>query len=249
MKAIPGVNQLLFVTLTNAELAHYLPNIGALMESLDLSIVEEGGGGAVVIKKTGIGVGMVAGLFVFALIIAGGASGYFLMQKNNLEQEKANTERAIAALRPAEEAYNDYLKAVEYYDAFKGYIDGTVSDGEALLQMIVTLEEIMPQGVSVSNFQVTDSTVNMNVIGTKESLAKLLIELKKIPFIRDPWIDAINDSFDEFGTASTTGPLRLSINYQEARKYAEEHDSPVWQEDADFIGYVAPLEEGEEVTE
>jgi Tfp pilus assembly PilM family ATPase len=30
MKAIPGVNQLLFVTLTNAELAHYLPNIGVI---------------------------------------------------------------------------------------------------------------------------------------------------------------------------------------------------------------------------
>ncbi|MDR0220426.1 MAG: hypothetical protein LBI54_03350, partial [Lachnospiraceae bacterium] len=249
MKAIPGVNQLLFVTLTDAELAHYLPNIGALMNSLDLRLAEEAAGSAAIAKKGGISVGMVGGLLVFSIVIAVGTSGYFMLQKSSLEREKADTERSIESLRPVEAVYANYLAAGEYYNTFNAYVEGTTRPDEAVLQLIITLEEILPQGISLTSLSCSGGAVGFAVTGTKQSLARFLIELKKVPYIYDVLIGAVNDGYDDFGIATSEGPISFRIDYDKARAHAEATGSLAWQPDADFIGIVLPEgeEDGEEV--
>jgi hypothetical protein len=251
MKAIPGVNQLLFVTLTNAELAHYLPNIGALMNSLNLTIAEDvGGGAAVVAKKGGIGFGFLFAALVLVIVGSAGTAGSFMMQRNNLRQEVADLDRSIAALRPAEAVQAEHQAAQVYYETFMAYVNGTKNNNEAFLQTLITLEEILPYGMVISGLSSSQGGVNFTVNGGgKESVAKLIIELKKIPFISEVWIATVGDSYDEFDIVSTDAPVAFRIDYEEARKYAADHGSLAWDKDADFVGYV-PLEEtGEEVTE
>ncbi|MCL2719532.1 MAG: pilus assembly protein PilM [Lachnospiraceae bacterium] len=179
--------------LTNEELTDYLPNIGALIHPLDLRLTEE-----VSFAKGGIGYGLIFFLLVLAILGVGGGSGFVFWQNNTLENEKDFLIRFNESLQAAEDYHLYYLGARDFINTLSGYDAGTKNDSEALLQLIETLEDIMPSTVRLNDLAIENGKVaiSANSYSGKEGAARFLMELKKQDFISNIFISDITDTLD-----------------------------------------------------
>jgi hypothetical protein len=210
----------LFAPPSHSELAGYLTNIGALIAPLDLRPAEDKGTEAT--QKTGVSYGLLIGVLVVAAVVAGGACYYFLNEQNKLEAQQAALQSEIAALQAMESSYATFMEAENYATIVEDYHRSTSNDNEALLDLIIILEEIMPQGLSLSGLDAGDGGISTSVtsaVNGKRGAAQLLIELKKIPFISDVWIPGVSDAYDEFDHAETSFSISFTINKELASLY------------------------------
>ncbi|MDR2547186.1 MAG: pilus assembly protein PilM [Lachnospiraceae bacterium] len=194
--------------MTYADLADYLPNIGALIKPLDLKLAED-----VAIKKTGIGNGFLVMIAILAAIAAAGASVIFITENIRHEETKRNLEREIASMQSAEDFYRYYLAAGEYMSRLYAYEESTVNDSEALLHLVNTLEEILPEKVRLNDLSITDGKVTFAATSWagKPGVARFLIELKKQDFIHDIYISNISDTYDEYLNVTSVFNMTFSI--------------------------------------
>jgi len=181
--------------LKESDLTDYLPNIGALINPLDLRLAEEA-----TFTKTGIGYGLISFLLILAIAGAGGACGFVFWQNAMLEREKVSIDNYNRSLQNAEDYYHYYLGAQEFIDRITDYDLSTRNDNEAVLHLILTLEEIMPSSLYLDSLVVSNGKVSFGATSYsgKEGVARFLMELKKQDFISNIFVSGITDSYDSY---------------------------------------------------
>jgi Tfp pilus assembly protein PilN len=74
-----------------------------------------------------------------------------------------------------------------------------------LYQMIVDLEEIMPESVGIVDMSVKDGAVSITGIANgKDSLAMFMTELKNLSYVNNVHVTSILDTSTELGGVTTT---------------------------------------------
>lgn len=194
--------------LTYDKLADYLPGASVLIQPLNLRAKEEK-------KNTGSNTLFYVLMVLSALSVAG-TSGFLIYTYEKQKDIKSALEKEVEDLKPSEAAYLDYVANQGNYDLIKKYYDSTVNNSEALYQLLLDLEEVMPKSVGINTFTLTNGEIAMNCIsGGKEPIASFVIELKKIPYVSNVRVQNIMDVYDEFDQVTSTFNLSFSIRVME----------------------------------
>lgn len=187
------------------QLVDYLPNVGALLKSLNLKVEEEKNG-------------KVDYTFFFILLAIASVSVicvsvfFIYMYKTQTEQKK-KLEEEIKELEIHEAAYLDYLSGQQSFQTIQSYYDSTVNDSEALRQLIADLEQVMPKSVGINTFTLVDGEMTMTCASDgKEPIAAFVITLKELPYVSDVMVQNISDTYDEFGQVSSTFNIVFRIH-------------------------------------
>jgi len=178
--------------------AEFLCVFGAMIHPLGLKSK------AAAAEKTSRLMAVVAGgLFVATVVVLGAIAVKTKIEISSLDKEKVQLESDIRQLESIES-----LQAV--YEASKGSItfaesskDMVFTMSEQLNDIIAQLEMNLPSRAMVTSFTLNGDQLMMNMTTvTKEEAAKLLIQLKKIPYVEKVTINSISQSTEENETAS-----------------------------------------------
>ena len=183
----------------------YIPNLGVLFAPLDLKVEEEK-------KKTSYAFYIV--LIVLAVLSVCGMIAFLIWQMGILRNEKQMLEKKAEGMVGAEATYNSYLQSQEEYRIVKEYYEGTKNPTELLYQMILDLEVVMPESVGITDFAVKDGAVEMTgVADGKDAVAKFVIELKKLSYVRDVRVEDIMDTSNELGGKTSTFNIKWQLAF------------------------------------
>lgn len=168
----------------------YIPNLGVLFSPLDLKVEEE--------KKTSYAIYIV--LMVIAALCTGSVTAFVLWQVGLLQEEKQILQSRLEELAEAESAYYAYEDVKNEYEIIYNYYASTKNPTEMLYQMILDMEKMMPESVGIVDISVKNGEVEMTGISDgKDSLAKFVIELKKLPYVTNVRVKDVLDMNNELG--------------------------------------------------
>lgn len=180
----------------------YIPNLGVLFAPLDLKVEEE--------KKTSYAIYIV--LMVLAALCTGAVTVFMLWQMELLKEEKQALEKKLEGLAGAEATYYAYEDAKNEYETIKSYYESTKNPTEMLYQMILDFEQIMPESVGIVDISVKDGSVEMTGISDgKDSLAKFVIELKKLPYVTNVRVEDVLDMSNELGGVTSNFNIKWQL--------------------------------------
>lgn len=204
-------------TLTLEQLSPYLPNIGAMIQSLDFKPEEEEK------QKKGVGFEVFYILMGVVALAQIGMFAYVQYQTVQMREQKGALEERIAALGMSQDLYRSYQDSQAYLDTLKAYETSTVNNNEALYSLILTLEKIMPESVGITSLNSQNGSISLSCVAAgKEPTALFLIALKKEPFISGVRISDIRDTYDEFDRTSSTFSVTFQIRLPEVTEETEE---------------------------
>ncbi len=193
--------------LTYNDLSGYLANIGAMIHSLDIKIEDERK------KKRGGGYGIFYILIAVSALALISFSVFVYIRSVKLKEEKATLETWVDKLKPAEDIYNSYVNVQNYLDTVKTFENNTKNDNEALYQLVLTLEQIMPETVGIINLDTKNGEININATSSgKEPIAKFVIALKEVPYISNVRVKDIRDTYDDFGGVTSVFNMSFRIH-------------------------------------
>ncbi len=152
-------------------------------------------------------------ILVLAVLIAGGVTGFSLVQRSSAKAEQARVEAQIAEIQDIEQIYNAYLEEQAVYNDMVILYDSTRISNEYMMEFWNSLEEILPTGVNVEAITSSSSEVSITMEATDyDSIARLVIDLRSISCIEDAWIASITQIEDE-ETGNIVYSYTLTCNY------------------------------------
>lgn len=129
-----------------------------------------------------------------ALVVIGVAAGVGTnVMKNNSQQKVNNLNAQILQVQEIEQIINQYNAAEAKYQDIALMYDQTRTLNENVIMFIEALEDNQPKDMIINDFSSTEAGVSLT--GSAESydsIAKLIVQLKKVACIDDVFVDAID---------------------------------------------------------
>lgn len=213
------------------ELLHfYMANIGVLFGSLGVDIKEK--------KETNSFTTLMVLLIVLAALVNLGVFLYFrVVKQNELRNEAKNLQNTIDSLAIAEQFYLSHEAILEDYGVIEGIFNDTRSNTEMLPIFISDLEKSIPATVGIKKIAVENGEVSIDgYCGGKAALAAFVIELKKLPYVKNVYVSTANEETTNLGSVSTKFAMTLDFVFmtdEEVYK-TEDFGSEDGSEDEDF---------------
>ena len=204
--------------LTAEEVLRYLPNIGAIIDPMNLNIGSS--------KKQSLveSSDLIKYLkYAFAVAFVGSAvfTGISIYQHKVVADEKARLEAEIEKIKDIEEIKAAYEAAQIEYNLVKAFEYSSRSDSEFFVRFIDDLERLLPKDSAISKITVNDGDVTFELTSgwhdtAKNEVADVLLQLSKLDYVSNLYIPSIEDQwryiiiigYDEEGN-----PIYLKENY------------------------------------
>lgn len=176
--------------LTAETALHYLANFGAVLNPIGLTLTQ---------SKSKESTGKLINVILFvilgiAVVVMGTITTLKLLKYFGLRAEEKYIEEDIASMEDIEQIAQHYEETVAAYKTIKNFSDGTVSDEEMVLQLILDLEKLLPSDARIDNFISDDGLVTFDVTGTtKDEVADLIVALKKLDYTDGVLLTEIKD--------------------------------------------------------
>lgn len=177
--------------LTSETALRYLANFGAVLNPIGLNLNR---------GKTKENVSKTADKILYAILALSivGVVGWVtwtMIAYYGKVAEKELLETNIKAIEDVEQIKINYDNAAAAYQAVKDFADSTNSNNELVLQFITDLERILPTTMIIDGFSASGGTVAFTVTApSKESVADMIVELKKLDYVQTFNIPAIAES-------------------------------------------------------
>ena len=227
-ESLVGVQISGHASLTAKEVLRYLPNIGAVIDPMNLDISDAGNerstvSGALVNK-------VLAVLLIVATIGSAAYTGYIVYQKKQAEDRKAQLEANIAAIQDIEQIAADYEEAMAQYGVVAAFEESTHSDNELLLKFIVEMESCLPTECYVSNLSAVDGDVTFTLTtgwreAVKNEVADVIVTLNGLDYVHNLAITSFSEDykvvFIESYDEETGEPEYLRENPEEGQEEGE----------------------------
>ena len=225
--------------LTAEEVLRYLPNIGAIIDPMNLTI---GSGQKQNLMESSDLIKYM--LYVLAVAFIGSATftGISWYQHKKVMDEQERLQNEIKAIEDIEQILAEYEAAKHEYDQVKAFEDMTHNDNEYLVQFIDDLEALLPYESHLVSLTAKDGDVEFDLISgwhetTKNEVADVLLNVAaldyvsnfKIPAIEDTWRIIMIIDYDEDGN-----PIYWTKDYV-AKEDEEEEEGEGEEEQADLI--------------
>lgn len=203
----------------NHEIAsNYIANIGALLEPLNISRIEEKSGKR---KKESLPWWLLVFSSIVAISMCGAVLYIHYVTKNENDDLKRQIE-SFGELENLEEKFNMSQKSVQ---AAKDWYDTTKSANESLAKLFSDLEKVQPRGISIN--KISSSEGNLIIEGTsvsKTQIAEYVIQLKKLEYITDVRTEYITEKFED-NILEDTFSIAMTLRYDDP--YAEETEEDI----------------------
>ena len=129
---------------------------------------------------------IIAGVVVVAGVAASAIS---YMAKNNAQQQRDDLNRQILAIQDVEQVITEYEAAQAKYDDIALMYDQTKTLNENVVMFIEALEQNQPKDMIVNDFASDEEGVKLTGTSrTDESIAKLIVQLKKVECVSDVFV-------------------------------------------------------------
>lgn len=200
--------------LMGVDITDYLANLGAAMAPLNLKSEEAEKEST---DKNKIYTLVLGGAAVVSIaMVAVTLVPYF-----QLKDRKAVLEAEIAKVKDIEQIYEEYQRAVADFTLVSAYYMTTASCNESLYQMMIDLEQMIPESVGITMLDTKEGTVNLaGIAGGKEAIAAFVMELKKMPYVTEVQVKDVTDVYDEMG--NTTSTFNMTFQLQMIKAEGEE---------------------------
>lgn len=171
--------------LTAEEVLRYLPNIGSVIEPMDLSI---GSAKKAVVESSDLRKYMAVVLGV-AFVGMLGWTGVTFWQHKKAADAKADWENKIAQIQDIEDIAKAYEQAQYEYVALATFkYEPERNDNNKMLQFILDLEKIMPKGATINEIEAINGDVTFKVKSdwhstVKNEIADSIVELQKLDYL------------------------------------------------------------------
>ena len=186
--------------LTDEAATNFLSNIGAVINPMNLKYDKKDEEEKV--KEEGkLPWGLVVISFVAAVaLIAASFTMYYLAK-----QERNKLSSQLNALSNVQQVEVQLSEAQTKLSAIEEFYNSTKGPNDSLLRLIKDLEKVMPKGMSIENFALSDDgTVTITGGGAgKESVAKFIQQMRDLKYVKDVKVDLINESIDVGGMYDT----------------------------------------------
>ena len=186
-------------TLTNEVATNFLANIGAVIEPMNLKYDKKDEEEKA--KEEGkLPWGFVIISFMAAVaLVAGSFTMYYLAK-----QERNKLSSQLNALSNVQQIEVQLSEAQDKLSAIEEFYNSTKGANDSLLRLIKDMEKVMPKGMSIENFSLSDGTVTLTGGGTgKESVAKFIQQMRDLKYVKDVKVDLISESSDVGGMYDT----------------------------------------------
>ncbi len=183
--------------LTAEEVLRYLPNIGAVIDPINLEIGMESAGPTVdnadLIKYLRIVLGV-------AFIGMAGWTGYTAYTYHQEVKRGEELQAKIDSMAYLDQLKMDYDNAVSELAIVKSFEASTHSDNEYILTFIADLEELLPNDTVLSGFTASEGDINFSVESgwhttTKNEVADVMVEIGGLPYVSNFWIPEVLENY------------------------------------------------------
>lgn len=196
-ESLVGVQISGHASLTAKEVLRYLPNIGAVIDPMNLEI--SAGEKSSSINGAAINYVLI-GALVVATLASAGYTGYIYMQKKAAEDRKAKLEADIKSIEDIEVISTAYDEALAEYTIVDEFEKSTHSDNEYLLELILDMEKDMPEDSYISKLEATDGNISFDVISgyhetTKNEIADVILTIGSLDIVSDFYIGGFAEEY------------------------------------------------------
>lgn len=137
-----------------------------------------------------------------------------LIQYLSAKSERDNMQKRVDSVIEVEQIMNDYYIAKDKNSDVDAYMAMSDNANDTLHLFIEDLEDVLPSDVEVGNFTASSGVLTMScTVLSKESAAKLLINLKSLPYVSNVSIANLAETKGEGGDNS--GNFTVTCNYTE----------------------------------
>jgi type IV pilus assembly protein PilM len=156
-------------------------------------------------------------------------AGYIFYMQGEVkkrEQKKAQLEADIAAIQDIENIINAYEAQLAQTTDIKAMSASTFQLNEQCLQFVKDLETVVPKDVVLQSFAADAGGISMPCTSMSyDSIAQLIINLKKLPEIENAYVASISQAPVE-GTDDTLYTFSVTCNYTDPTPVVEEEEAP-----------------------
>ena len=216
-------------SLTAEEVLRYLPNIGAVIEPMNLETVGEDSGRSAANSQQVFTILVI--LLVIDILVMGSWFGMTLFKYLGAKAQQVFLEQQIEAIADIEQIAKDYEYAQAQHNVLVEFDDSTYSDNEYLLQFILDLEKKMPTESYINDVKAIDGDVEFTVETgwhdwTKNEVADVICEIGNLDYVQElvapevteEWINVFIVGADDDGKAVYA---REEVTDEEAEKGIE----------------------------
>ena len=229
-------------TLTNEAATNFLANIGAVIEPMNLKYDKKDEEEKA--KEEGkLPWGFVIISFMAAVaLVAGSFTMYYLAK-----QERNKLSSQLNALSNVQQIEVQLSEAQAKLSAIEEFYNSTKGPNDSLLRLIKDMEKVMPKGMSIEKFDLSNGSVVITAGGSgKESVAKFIQQIRDLKYVKDVKVDLINESVDIGGMYDT---FTMSFTLLDVNAIEEEEAKTAEVIDIEQPTEVNPEAENEQPTE
>lgn len=180
--------------LTSDSALRYLANFGAVLNPIGLKMDD----GRNKEQASAAANKILIAILIVAAVIMIGVVAFFEVKYYMTLAVKKGLEVGISEMEVAEEIANQYQETLDAYNVVKLFDDSTHTDNNQLEKFIVDLEKVLPSGTVVTGFKCENGIADFEVGSiTKEQVAEVLIQLKKLDYVSDVVIPSIDVDYVE----------------------------------------------------
>ncbi len=178
-------------------LTTYIANIGAVINPLNFSPTANAAA-AEGSKGGGIDVGQMK--LVLGAAVVGAALLIVIpyIQMNLAQKERDEAKARLEGIRSIEEIVANYNAAKANYDDVNAFKLMSVNNNDVIVEFLMDLEAIMPQGVQIKGMNVDDGIVTLNGEAfSKEAIGMFIQQVKTLDNVSSVFNDYVREDVDD----------------------------------------------------
>ena len=227
--------------LTAEEVLRYLPNIGAVIAPIGLSVDTSSGSSSSIGSEQFFKI--LVAIFVVCAVVMGAWVGKTAYDYNKVLKQQQQLEADIAAIEDIVQIAEAYENAQAELNILKDFVASTQSDNELLLTFILDLEKMLPKDAAVQSLSAENGDITFDVISgwhvtTKNEIADVIYEIGNLeymtrfdlPGFKEEYQTLFVIGYDEEGEAvylreptDENGKIGDYIVYEEGKEYPAEY--------------------------
>ena len=221
-------------SLTAEEVLRYLPNIGAVIEPMNITIKSSRNSGARVSSETTMKI--LIGILIVDFIVMATWSTIVWVKNSNAKKEQARLQAEIDAIKDIEEIAKQFELSFAKLNVVKEFLRSTKSNNEMLPRLIDDLEAKLPTECYISSLKANEGFVEMTAktgwhAKNKNEVADILMQLKDIDYISASSIPNVTESYKVVFIKGYDAENNPEFVYEEAT----EEEKELGKEHGDYV--------------
>lgn len=182
--------------LTANDPTNFLANIGSVVAPMNLRFMTQKESEKKEKDESKLPWGLVALSAFAAVALVGTSVALYFMAKSERDSLKSQLE-SLSEAQEIERQLNDTLAKSS---AIEEFYNSTKGPNDSLSRLIKDMEAVMPTGMSIDNFNLSDGVVSITGGGIgKESIARLIQQMRDLQYVENVKVDLIAESMDVTG--------------------------------------------------